>query len=105
DGFVSVDTGDEPGVVRTQPVRVTGRRLLLNLNTGALGGMQVGLIGTGGEALPGFAVEDCRTLEIDSAGAEVSWAAGADLASLKGREVALEFRSRRTKLFSFRFEQ
>ena len=104
DGFVSLDTGNDVGTARTAPVKVTGRRLLLNLATGALGGMQVGLLGSDGLPLPGFAVEDCQRLEIDSTGSVVTWTGGADLSALQGREVILRFRSNRTKLYSLRFE-
>ncbi len=104
DGFVSLDTGNVVGSARTVPVKVSSRRLLINLDTGALGGMQVGLIGVDGRPLPGFGVEDCRRLEINATGAVVTWASGADLSALQGRDVAIEFRSHRTKLFSFRFE-
>jgi hypothetical protein len=104
DGFVSLDTGNEVGTARTIPLTVAGRRLLLNLDTGALGAMQVGVIGSDGRPLPGFGVEDCRRLEIDSTGAVVTWTGGADLSALAGREITLEFHSSRTKLFSFRFE-
>jgi hypothetical protein len=104
DGFVSLDTGNAVGTARTSPIKVSGRRLLLNLATGALGGMQVGLLGADGEALPGFAVDDCKRLEIDSTGAVVAWANGADLSALQGREVTVQFRSNRTKLYSLRFE-
>ncbi len=104
DGFVSLDTGNEAGTARTVAIRVTGRRLLLNLDTGALGGMQVGLIGADGSPLPGFGVEACRRLETNSTGAVVTWADGAGLSALQGREVTIEFRSQRTKLYSFRFE-
>ena len=104
DGFVSLDTANAAGTARTAAVEVTGRRLLLNLDTGALGGLQVGLIGSDGRSLPGFGLDDCKPLEIDSTGALVTWANGADLSALRGRNVAIEFRSSRTKLYSFRFE-
>jgi hypothetical protein len=104
DGFVSLDTGNEVGTARTTQVKVAGRRLLLNLNTGALGAMQVGLLGSDGRPLSGFGVDDCRRLEIDSTGAVVSWTQGADLSALQGKEVSIGFRSNRTKLYSLRFE-
>lgn len=104
DGFVSLDTDNAAGTARTRPVKVTGRRLLLNLDTGALGAMQVGLLDADGRPLPGFSAESCRRLEIDSTAAAVTWADGGDLSALRGKEVAIEFRSHRTKLYSFRFE-
>lgn len=104
DGFVSANSGDSEGRLRTAPVKVTGARLRLNLDTGALGELRVALLDRDGNALPGFAAAQCDALQINSLGAVVSWAGQTDLAALRDREVSLEFRSTRTKLYSFRFE-
>ena len=104
DGFVSANTGDREGQLRTAPVRVTGSRLLLNLDTGALGELRVGLRDPAGRAIPGYEMERGAALQINSLGAVVSWSGSADLAALQGREVQLEFRSTRTRLYSYRFE-
>jgi hypothetical protein len=104
DGFVSLDTGTTAGSARTVPVKVAGRQLLLNLDTGALGELRVGLVGADGRPVPGFAVEDCAPIEYNGTGVPVSWKGGADLSRLQGTDLALEFRSNRTKLYSFRFE-
>lgn len=104
DGFISLNTGNREGLARTAPVKVTGPRLLLNLNTGALGELRVALLDREGLPLPGFGAADCDYLENNSLGAVVSWAGKTDLSALKGREVQLEFRSTRTQLYSFRFE-
>lgn len=104
DGFVSLDTGSTEGMARTAPVRVNGGKLLLNLDTGALGEMRVGLLDQTGKPIPGFEAERCDYLENNHAGAVVSWGGQTDLAALRGRDVRLEFRSTRTKLYSFRFE-
>jgi hypothetical protein len=104
DGFVSLDTGNEEGVARTVPLKVTGRKLLLNLNTGALGELRVGLTTADGEPIGGFESENCLPLEYTATGASVAWAGGSDLSALEGRDVVLEFKSTRTKLYSFRFE-
>ncbi len=103
DGFTALTAGNTPGTARTVPVRVTGDRLLLNLDTGALGEVQVGLRDENGQPLPGFALDDCAPLQNNATGLAVVWAKG-DLATLKGRSVSLEFRMQRAKLFSFRFE-
>lgn len=104
DGFVSANTGEREGRLQTAPVRVTGSKLLLNLDTGALGELRVGLRDPAGREIPGYELERGEALQINSLGAVVSWVGGADLAALHGREVQLEFRSRRTRLYSFRFE-
>ncbi len=104
DGFVSLDTGNEEGTARTRPVRISGKNLILNLDTGALGEMRVGLIDAQGRSVPGFSAEDCVPLEFNGTSASVTWSNGGDLSALMGRHVTLEFRSNRTKLYSFRFE-
>jgi hypothetical protein len=104
DGFVSLDTGDREGVARTLPVRVVGPRLLLNLDTGALGELRVGLLDRDGRTIPGFEVRECDPVQINATGVVVSWRGRSDLAALVGREVGIEIRSTRTKLYSFRFE-
>jgi lysophospholipase L1-like esterase len=104
DGFVSLDTGNTLGVARTVPVKITGAQLLLNLNTGALGEMRVALVGSDGQPLPGFTADDCVPLEYNGTGVKVTWKGQPDLSALLGREISMEFRSTRTKLYSFRFE-
>ncbi|MBI5693825.1 MAG: hypothetical protein HZC55_27435 [Verrucomicrobia bacterium] len=104
DGFVSANTGDRAGWLRTVPVQITGDRLLLNLDTGALGEMRVSLLDRDGGALPGFTAAQCDPLQTNSLGAVVSWAGRTDLSALRGRAVQLEFHSARARLYSFRFE-
>ena len=104
DGFVSLDTGNREGMARTGPVKVTGRRLLLNLDTGALGELRVGLLDAAGKPMPGFDAAQCDYVQHNSTDAVVSWGGQADLSSLHGHDVQLIFRSNRTKLYSFRFE-
>jgi hypothetical protein len=77
-------------------VKIGGGRLLLNVDTGALGRLRVGLVGVDGKPLPGFGADDCDPVWINATGAVVSWRGNADLSALRDRE--------RTKLYSFRFE-
>lgn len=104
DGFVSADTRDVEGRLRTAPVAVTGTRLLLNVDTGALGELRVGLLDADGRPIPGFDSAQCEPLQANATGVAVDWKGQPDLAGLRGRSVHVEFRSTRTKLYSFRFE-
>ncbi|MBI5393781.1 MAG: hypothetical protein HZA91_00640 [Verrucomicrobia bacterium] len=105
DGFVSLDFDDAGGRCVTAPVKVDGPRLLLNVDTGALGQLRVVLLDGDGKAISGFAADDCKVLRTNSTRAEVSWTGGSDLATLKGRDVRLTFTGSRAKLYSFRFER
>ncbi|MCX6898916.1 MAG: hypothetical protein NT105_09465 [Verrucomicrobia bacterium] len=104
DGFVSLDFDAAGGRCVTAPVKVDGSRLLLNVDTGALGQLRVGLQDAEGKAISGFITDDCKVLRTNSTHAEVSWAGGGDLAALKDRKVRLTFSGSRAKLYSFRFE-
>jgi hypothetical protein len=104
DGFVSLDTGDTPGRAHTAPVLVTGGMLRLNVDTGALGELRVGLIGIEDRPIPGFSVADCDPVQANGTGVTVTWQGRSALSVLAGQKVGLEFRSTRTKLYSFRFE-
>jgi hypothetical protein len=104
DGFVSLDFDAAGGRCVTAPVKVDGSRLSLNVDTSALGQLRVGLQDAEGRPISGFSTDDCKLIRTNSTRAEVSWAGGNDLATLKGREVRMAFSGSRGKLYSFRFE-
>jgi hypothetical protein len=104
DGFVSLDFESAGGQCVTAPVKVDGARLLLNVDTGALGQLRVGLQDAEGKPISGFSADDCKLIRTNSTRAEVSWAGSDDLAALKGRKVRLTFTGSRAKLYSFYFE-
>lgn len=105
DGFVSLDFAVDGGRAQTRPVRVEGPRLLVNVDTGALGDLRVGLLDGDGNALPGFDLEDCLPLQTNETSAVVTWKGGADLTALHGREVRVAFAGVRARLYSFRFSE
>ena len=104
DGFVSANTSNAEGWLRTAPVTVTGPRLLLNVDTGALGELRVALLDASGRPIPGFEASACDAVQTNGTGAVVTWKGRSDLAAVRDRDVRVEFRSTRTKLYSFRFE-
>lgn len=106
DGFVSADTGNAMGWMRTTPVEITGDKLVLNLNTGALGELRVGVIDLQtGRAVAGMSVDDCKPIQGNATNAIVEWTGdGEGLSALQGQRVELEITSNRTKLYSIRFE-
>lgn len=105
DGFVSLDTGDKEGRARTTPVAVNGRQLVLNVDTGGIGQLRVGLTDEHGNFLAGHALEDCVPISTNATNRVVTWRGGSDLGALRARKVGVVFASTRTKLYSFRWEQ
>lgn len=105
DGFVSLDFDAAGGYGRTQSVKVEAARLSLNLDTGALGSLRVGLLDADGHPIEGFSTEQCDVLRTNSTHATITWAGQSDLSALQGREVCVAFAGVRAKVFSFHFDQ
>jgi hypothetical protein len=104
DGFVSADTPYTGGRFVTRTMTFEGNRLVLNVDTGAAGYLQVGLLDERGQPIDGFRVEDCIYINGDHVEIEVEWLGkGVDISTLAGRPVQLVFESRGTKLYSMQF--
>ena len=99
DGFVSLDFAGG-GSCTVGPVNIEGTRLRLNLDTGALGQVRVGLLDETGNAIGGFGVDDCEPLQVNSTHAIVSWKGRSALAGIAGRRVRLLLTGSRAKVFS-----
>jgi hypothetical protein len=105
DGFISADTPYTGGSLTTRPLVFDGNRLVLNIDTGATGYAQVGIVDAAGEPIEGFGVDDCVYINGDFIEAPVEWLhKGADVSTLAGKPVRLVIRSRGTKLYSLQFE-
>jgi hypothetical protein len=105
DGFVSADAPyDRLGTLVTRPFQFTGRRLELNINTGAMGYAQVGIEDEAGHPIPGFGVDDCVFINVNSVAHTVEWLGrGTDVSALAGKTVRLVFRMRGTALHALQF--
>ena len=104
DGFVSADSSYTGGVLKTKPLRFTGNRLILNIDTDATGYAQVGFLDAQGKPIPGYGVEDCIYINGDFIDAEVEWLSrGPDVSPLEGQTVQLVFRMRGGKLYAMQF--
>ena len=105
DGFISLDSpyGHETTAI-TRPLTFTGNRLQLNVDTDAVGYMQVGFLDERGRPIEGYTVDDCVYVNGDFIAKEVDWLeTGADLSPLVGRTVQVVFRMRGAKLYAMQF--
>ena len=105
DGFISLDSpyGHETTVV-TRPLVFEGGRLQLNVDTDAVGYLQVGFLDEQGQPIEGYTVDDCVYVNGDFIAKEVDWLeAGADVSPLAGRTVQVVFRMRGAKLYAMQF--
>ncbi len=105
DGFISLDSpyGHDTTVI-TRALTFTGDRLQLNVDTDAVGYMQVGFLDEQGQDIEGYTVDDCVYINGDFITKEVDWLErGADLSPLVGRTVQVVLRMRGAKLYALQF--
>jgi len=104
DRFVAATTPYTGGTLTTRPLVFDGNRLVLNIDTGATGFAQVGLVDAAGDPIAGFGVDDCVYINGDFTEKEVEWlGAGSDVSRLAGMPVRLVFRMRGSRLFAMQF--
>lgn len=103
DGFVSADAAYEGGDLTTVPMTFRGQRLVLNLDTSALGSTRVEILDPEGHVLPGFGQADCDPIIVNSVKHTVTWKGKSSLDALAGKAVRLRFSMRSTKLYAFQF--
>jgi len=104
DGFVSADAAYTGGELLTPPLTFTGGRLVLNLDTSAMGCCQVGILDASGDALEGFGTDLCDEIHGNYLAKPVSWGGNTDVSTLAGKPVRLHFAMRAAKLYAFQFE-
>ena len=105
DGFISLDSpyGHETTAI-TRALTFTGDRLQLNVDTDAVGYVQVGFLDEQGQDIEGYSVDDCVYINGDFIAKEVDWLeTGADLSPLVGRTVQVVLRMRGAKLYAMQF--
>ena len=105
DGFVSVDAGFEPGGFTTPPLLFAGTQMVLNVDTSGGGWLRVELQDADGNALPGYSLADCDTVNGNWLRHTVSWSGSSDLSALAARPVRMKIEMRSTKLYAFQFAQ
>ena len=88
----------------TRPLQFTGTQLSINFATSAAGSLRVEVQNIGGEALPGFSLDDCSETFGDSVNRTVQWNQGSDVSQLAGRTVRLRFELKDADFYSFRFD-
>jgi hypothetical protein len=106
DGFVAAEGDYTGGWLVTRPLIFEGNRLVLNIDTGAVGYAQVGFLDSNGAPIPGYSVDECIYINGDFLATEVEWLKkGVDVSELAGRVVQLVFRLRGARLYAMQFEK
>ncbi len=103
DGFVSADAGHQGGWLQTPPLTFQGKRLRLNIDTGAMGTAFVELRNAAGEPIAGFTLADCEEIGGNFTDQQVYWRGDPDVGSLAGQPIRIHMRLKRAKLYAFQF--
>ena len=103
DGFVSVSAPWSGGGLVTKPVVFEGKALHLNLATSAAGRVRVELQTPDGNAIEGYALDDCYDVVGDDVERAVIWKEGSDVSSLEDVPVRLRIALKDADLYALRF--
>jgi hypothetical protein len=104
DGFCSLDADWAGGEFTTPVVSFTGSRLVLNIDTSAMGVCRVELLDAEGRPLPGFEASACDEIRGNFIDHTVTWQGQSDVSGFAGRPVRLRFLLRAAKLYALGFE-
>ncbi len=104
DGFVSVSAKWEGGSLLTKPLVFDGDSLELNFASSAAGGIRIELQDLEGNALPGFALDNCPVYYGDSVAKTIIWTNQPDLSKYAGKPIQILFELKDADLYSFRFQ-
>jgi len=97
DGFISMDAGEDEGVLLTKPFKLPGGKLYVNIDA-PKGELRVEALGEDGQRLA-----ESLPLVGDLPRGEVRWELG-DIAKLKGELVSLRFALRAARFYSYWLE-
>ena len=94
DGFISLDAGEQEGAVRTDPFKLPGTKLFVNVDT-IKGELRVETLDRNGKVLAASA-----PMKGDLPREQVIWKTG-NLAALNGKVVSMRFSLRNASLYSY----
>ncbi len=98
------DVDHKGGWIETPLLKFSGKRLRLNIDTGAMGTAFVELRDEGGNPIPGFTLAECEEVGGNYIDQAVYWKGNHDLSALAGKPVRVYFKLTRAKLYSFVFD-
>ncbi|MCC6445321.1 MAG: hypothetical protein IT210_17910 [Armatimonadetes bacterium] len=101
-GFASMNADGAGGEFTTRPLTFSGKRLILNYATSAVGSVRVEIQDEQREPIPGYTLEEAVPLFGDELDAPYRWKSGDDIASLAGRPVRFRFVLKDADIYALR---
>ncbi|MBN2457006.1 MAG: hypothetical protein JXB29_10825 [Sedimentisphaerales bacterium] len=99
DGFVSLQTGSEQGVLVTKDFIFEGNKLAINVDADK-GSVKLEILDEAGEPIGGFTKDEAETITGDELRAEARWKTKKDCSELKGRRIKLRLFLENADLYS-----
>jgi len=104
DGFVSIKADYTGGEFLTPVLSFKGDELALNVNTSAVGQLQVEILDEHNKAIPGYTLEDCDQIyTANEINRIVKWNRKSKVGELAGKLIRLHFVMRDVDLYAFQF--
>jgi len=104
DGFVSIKADYKGGEFLTPVLSFKGNELALNVDTSAVGQLQVEILGEDKKPIPGYTLKDCDQIyTANEINRVVKWNGESTVAKLSGRPIRLHFVMRDADLYAFQF--
>lgn len=100
DGLASMQPRFAGAFLETRPVRFSGSRLFVNVNT-AGAALRVGVLDLNGQPVPGYDDGQCIPYAGNCTRAAIRWREDRTLAALAGQPVCLRFKMDAGELFAF----
>jgi len=106
DGFVSVRAAYEGGEFLTPPMTFQGDELVLNVDTSAVGQLQVEILDEHKKPIPGYNLADCDEIyTANEINRVVKWNGKSNLSNLAGKPIRLRFVMRDVDLYALQFRR
>lgn len=106
DGFVSIKADYTGGEFLTPVLSFTGDELVLNVNTSAVGQVQVEILDQDSKPIPGYTLEDCDQIyTANEINRIVEWNSKSTVVKLTGKPIRLRFVMRDADLYAFQFRR
>ena len=105
DGFVSASADYRGGELLTKPLVFSGKELVINYSTSAVGSIRVEIRDGEGHPIKGFSLRDAAETVGDRIEGLVFWKDSPDVSSLAGVPVRLRFALKDADLYAIRFRE
>lgn len=104
DGFTSINAPYSGGRILTKPFIFSGKELEINYSTSAAGEIRVEIQDVNGNPVPGYTLQESRSIIGNEISGSVSWNGNTDVSPMASKTVRLLIYMKDADLYSLRFK-